>query len=269
MVCSSLSTQKVQDSIPISPQRLERLDSADYYITNNKWQDAERTLKDALRLEPASRQNAMLLANLGMVQTELGLFNDALQSYSAGLCITPSSTLLLTNRGTLFMQLHRFNDAITDFSKALQSDSTLIRPRLLRALSLISLSNYNAAEPDLRLYLENKSNDDYALALLAQCCEMRADREEAEKLLDKAISLRKDPQYYFDLSRMLILDENYDTARDKILDGIQSFPEAGMLYLLRGYIHNKKYRHSEAAADREIAIRKGVDKMIAEAWIPL
>ncbi|MBD5201334.1 MAG: tetratricopeptide repeat protein [Bacteroidales bacterium] len=252
----------------LSEQRSMRIDSATYYIGKQMYGDAERNLKEALRLEPASRQNALLLSNLGAVQTALGKTDEAIKSYSAGLCISPRSTVLLTGRGALLLQLKLPQNAIEDFNLALEVDSTLSRPRLLRGLAHISLGEHGRAETDLRKYVAAHDDDDYAMALLAQCCEMTAKRDEAISLMEKCIALKPDPDYYFDLTRMLIVNDSLERAREIVQEGITKFPDYGYLYMLRGYIHRKRYRPSEALADRATAISKGADPKMVGAWIP-
>ena len=56
-----------------SPRYLALVDSADNYIKRERWTDAEQTLLSALRLEPGNFTNSLLLSNLGVVRTNLGL----------------------------------------------------------------------------------------------------------------------------------------------------------------------------------------------------
>ena len=83
-----------------TPAYVERADSADHYIKAERWADAERNLKTALRLEPANPGNALLLSNLGYVQTMLGKFDDALESYDVSLSIAPKSAVVALKPGT-------------------------------------------------------------------------------------------------------------------------------------------------------------------------
>lgn len=257
------------DSSTPSERRLALVDSAGYAINSSRWSDAERLLTEALRLDPANRQNALLLSNLGSVQTQLGKYPEALQSYTVGLTITPASTIMLTNRGALLLQTGNVPLAVDDFDAALAVDSTLTRPRLLRALANITLGNLSAAETDLHAYIRRVPDDDYPLMLLAQCREMQNDRPEAEKLLVKALGLQPDADNYFNLIRMLLVDGDIQSARDWTHKALSSFPDEGRLYLLRGYINRKLYRGDEALADREIALAKGASKTDADIWIPL
>lgn len=252
----------------LGQSRLELVDSANYYIKESRLAEAERCLKSALRLEPGSRQNALLLSNLGMVQSELGHKAEALESYTVGLTISPSSTVLLTNRGGLLIDLNRHNDGIADLTRALTIDSTLTRPRLLRATCYMMNEDFKQAERDLRFLVNDSTKDDTLLALLARCRELAGDRRESESLLERAIATSPSPQYYYDLTRMLILDTDYDRGRVIINEGIDKYPDCGELYMLRGYIHRKRFLPAEALADRDIAIRKGVDERIVNAWIP-
>lgn len=249
-------------------ERLELVDSANYYIKENRLPDAERCLKSALRMEPGSRQNALLLSNLGLVQAGLGKWDEALESYSVGLNISPSSTVLLTNRGGLFLEMNRPEECIADLTRALEIDSTLTRPRLLRATCNMMREDFKGAEKDLNVLVCDTTKDDVLLAMLAQCKEISGNRQGAEALIERAIKASPSPRYYYDLGRMLILDEDFDKSRSIVNEGIDKYPDSGELYLLRGYIHRKRFLPAEAQADREIALRKGVDERLVDAWIP-
>ncbi len=41
-----------------------------------------------------------------------------------------------------------------------------------------------------------------------------------------------------------------------------------MFYLFRGYLHKLNYRNEEAAADKKIALDKGLDPQIVEQYLP-
>jgi len=56
-----------------SPQYLALSDSADNLIKKERWKDAEAVILSALRLEPGNFANSLLLSNLGVVRTNMGL----------------------------------------------------------------------------------------------------------------------------------------------------------------------------------------------------
>ena len=91
ILCLSATSELAQDYY-------ERVDSADIYISRQRWEDAERTLKDALRLEPGNILNSMLLSNLGYVQHSQGKLDEAIESYNIGLAMTPNSLILKKHR---------------------------------------------------------------------------------------------------------------------------------------------------------------------------
>lgn len=56
---------------------IELADSADVYMKNERWGDAERVIVNALRHEPANKSNYMLWSNLGTVRTNMGDYDGA------------------------------------------------------------------------------------------------------------------------------------------------------------------------------------------------
>ena len=112
---------------------VEYADSADRYIRNENWVDAERMIVNALRLEPANKSNYLLWSNLGIVRDRIGNTEGALQAFDIGLASAPRSTVLLANRAYTLMKTGRDKEALRDLDLALELDSTLLVPRLSRA----------------------------------------------------------------------------------------------------------------------------------------
>ena len=112
---------------------VEYADSADRYIRNENWVDAERMIVNALRLEPANKSNYLLWSNLGIVRDRIGNTEGALQAFDIGLASAPRSTVLLANRAYTLMETGRDKEALRDLDLALEIDSTMLVPRLSRA----------------------------------------------------------------------------------------------------------------------------------------
>ncbi len=66
-VCALLSGAQT-----LPEHAVEYADSADRYIRNENWVDAERMIVNALRLEPANKSNYLLWSNLGIVRDRIG-----------------------------------------------------------------------------------------------------------------------------------------------------------------------------------------------------
>ncbi len=134
-----------------TPAYVERADSADHYIKAERWADAERNLKTALRLEPANPGNALLLSNLGYVQTMLGKFDDALESYDVSLSIAPKSAVVALKPGLTYASAGKTAEAMKDLDAALAIDSTRTMPLKMRGLLRLGNGDIAGRRHDLTL----------------------------------------------------------------------------------------------------------------------
>lgn len=255
--------------VPSSPRYLELADSADYFISRENWHKAEAKIIEALRLEPANFTNSLLLANLGLVQTNLGEYNKALETLSLGLNMAPSSTVLLNNRAHTFLLLDSVSAAIKDIDKSLEIDS--IQEWSLQTRAYLYLQENNIAESKkLFLKLKNKFPQNISVySGLAAIAEYEGDFTNASENYRKAIINNPNDNesreaYIF----LLIRNEHYSEARSEIRDALKMNSENPMFYLLRGYLHRLNYRLDEAQADKKIAISKGIDPQYISTFIP-
>ena len=112
-------------AIAVSAQSYyEWVDIADEHIAKQEWNEAEEALLQALRSEPANAQNSLLLSNLGTVQRYCGKYEEALQTYSMALFMTPRSTTLLRNRAALYAEMDSLDLACADYSHLILLDDS-------------------------------------------------------------------------------------------------------------------------------------------------
>ena len=64
-------------------------------------QQAEDLFRKALKMDPKNPRNALLFSNLGTVQKRMGKTDEAIESYSLALNITPYAPAILQNRAAL------------------------------------------------------------------------------------------------------------------------------------------------------------------------
>ena len=125
------------------------VDSADIYIEQGEWAKAETALQNALRTEPANAQNSLLLSNLGTVQRYCGKYQEALQSYTMALFMTPRSTTLLRNRAALYAEMDSLDLACADYSHLIILDDTDEDALYNRALIYMQQGDTTACRKDL------------------------------------------------------------------------------------------------------------------------
>lgn len=262
VMASSLSAQN-------SAKYLELADSADYYINHELWDKAEASIQKALRLEPANFHNSMLLSNLGIVQINKDEFEKAIDSFTLGLAIAPSSSVLYNNRAQAYILLDKIPEAMTDLDSSLSLDSVQEWPLQTLALIYINDNNEVVAKEYLQKLKTHYPNNSVAFSGLATLATRAGNVEEALELYK--ISLELNPQdqetlcsYIF----LLIETDRFTDARSFLREAIEKFPDNPMFYLLRGYLHRLNYRNDEALADKKTAIAKGLDPAEADRFIP-
>ena len=82
---------------------------------NDSLTKSEILFKQALKMDPANMRNALLFTNLGTVQRRLGKIDDAIDSYTLSLNITPYSVVTLLNRASLYLEKNLFDRAYVDY----------------------------------------------------------------------------------------------------------------------------------------------------------
>lgn len=248
---------------------LELADSADFFIARQNWDKAEEAIIKALREEPANFSNSLLLANLGLVQTQKGEYNKALESLSMGLNIAPSSTVLLNNRAHTYLLLDNIDNAIKDLDKSLEIDSLQEWSLQTRAYLYLQNENLVKARHMFERLREIFPPNPSVYSGLATIDENEGNIDNAIKNYKKAIELNPEDNetreaYIF----LLINSDKYSEARIVLRESIELNPENPMYYLLRGYLHKLNFRLDEAAADKKIAIAKGIPPDYAAKFIP-
>lgn len=254
---------------PSSPRYLELADSADYFIAHENWIRAEEKIIQALRLEPANFSNSLLLANLGVVQSNQGKIQDALESLSMGLNIAPSSTVLLNNRAHTYLLMDSISQASADIDRSLQIDS--IQEWTLQTRGYLYIKEGNTREAT-RIFnkIKNIFPDNSSIySGFATIDASEGNMESAKENYKKALELNpEDIEARENFILLLISTEQYPEARTQIREALKINPENPMFYLLRGYLHLLNYRKEEALADKKIAIAKGMSPSYASSFIP-
>ncbi len=243
---------------------VERADSAERYIRLERWEDAERNLKAALRLEPGNPGNALLLSNLGYVQSQLGHTNEAIDSYTVSLSIAPRSAVVLSNRGLAYLQAKRYDEAMSDLNASLAIDSVRAMPLRGRGMLRFETGDIDGAKSDFLKLSKIDSKDPAAFSGLARCFIAEGKWSEALVNLSKALELDPTEELFFLKASVEIDMGELPTAAETLREAIKKFPREGDLYLLRAKLHQLNYRPADAAIDRKTALSLGSDPETAK-----
>lgn len=128
------------------------------YVMQDSLVQAELYFKKALKLDPASSKNALIFSNLGSVQKRLGKVDDALESYTMALNITPYATSILLNRASLYLDLGHLEKAYIDYCQVIDLIPDNVEARLFRAYIYMLKRQYQEARIDYNVVLAKDHN---------------------------------------------------------------------------------------------------------------
>ena len=170
----------------------EWVDSSFVALENERPEEAEAALFEALRLEPANKRNVLLWSNLGTIQRQLGKYKEAMESYTIALAQNPKSTTLLQNRAALFGEMGKPNDALTDYTAILFIEPDNENALYYRGLLYLQAGNYDLAEADFRRLMDMDAESLKGRKGFATLEKFRGNYMEAEKIYNFLIG--KEPK---------------------------------------------------------------------------
>lgn len=145
----------------------ELVERAMTYTFKDSLQQAEHLFKQALKVDPANARNALVFSNLGTIQKRMGKTDEALESYTLALNITPYSSAMLLNRAALYMDKNLTDKAYLDYCKVIDLLPKDREARLMRAYIYMKRRQYNDAYIDYQVILDQDAKDKSALLGLA------------------------------------------------------------------------------------------------------
>ena len=201
---------------------------------------AENYIRQAIEAEPDNPINAMLLSNLGTIQRRRRQYEQALDSYTQALHISPNSIPILLNRATVYLELSKNGLAKQDYSAVIALRPNHEEALLMRAYILMSQKNYEDAKKDYETLLQNNPLHFNAKLGLATLLQKMAHYDEAHIILTGMITQASD-------------DDNVDKR------------QLAMLYVARAGVENDLKHVEQALLDLELAIK--LDKNFSDAYL--
>ena len=246
-------------------------DSADMYLSRERWDMAEKMIRNALRTDPGNPGNPMLFANLGVCLSAQHKYGEALEAFEIGLVRAPESTRILSSRALTYLAMQRTDDAIADLQTALRVDSTLQAPRRLYGQVLLAKGKNSEARTQFEILKRQHPKDSWGAMGLGLT--MQNDRRHAEALdlFREALTLENEDDRKEDIEvaivgELLSLDR-LPEANDAVRQAIERYPRCGMLYLMRAKLHHLNFQNSDAELDKKMAAEYGVDPQIIENFL--
>lgn len=244
------------------------IDSADYFLTHQKWEMASHYITKALRLQPANPTNGMLFSNLGICQANTGDYAASLQSFEIALIKSADSVKTLYNRARTHLMMDNQTEALIDLNSVLAIDSLMPEALQLRGAMLQKLGKTKSACHDFERLLTILPSDPLAMAATAECKATLGNFEEADSLYIKALDSGNTLDIYQSAIPYYLQTDQFQKADDAIYQALKNYPREGILYLYRAILHRSRFETTAFENDLKLAKEYGVDTQTIENIFP-
>ena len=127
---------------------------------------AEGLIQQTLRLDPARESNIILYQYLGEIYQRRGESERAIDAYTKGIGLSPTSTRLLLGRASIYLQINNEGRALGDYSKVLEAEPDNEEALFFRAFIYSQQRKFKEARSDYdRLLKLNPMHEDAMLGL--------------------------------------------------------------------------------------------------------
>lgn len=246
----------------LSADYLASIEHADSLIKECQWDDAEKTLIDAMRANPASPLNVLLMSNVGMLRHYAGRDSAALSILDDAVAMAPKSVTVRNNRATIRVSLNCIDDALADYSESLMLDSMQLDVRRMRCILLMKLGRHNAVTADINFLDRYYSTTPETHEVKALFAIENEDYVDAVSHLGELIKERPLSTYYSMRARCCMKLERLNEASEDIAQALKLDPANGELYLYRALLNKRRFRPDDADADVKLAKKYGADSAL-------
>lgn len=268
-ICSFIFLLSSFWAVSQSPTYVDWVERSAAYIENNKLDSAAFALQRAMASDPANEHNPVLLLNLGILQRQLGLKDDAYISFTASMLNNPDPLLVLHNRASLLCDLGRFDEAMEDYNSIIEKDPSNVEAYYRRGILFLEKDNRMHAESD---FVACQSIDpDHIFTKLSKALLFKLEDNwpEAEKIYTNIIHTEKNVYsgYYLNRAECYINNDQFSRAAADLLAIEQAEKENPYFYILRGRLRLDQLDKFAAREDFRRAKNLGYDPVIADEWL--
>ncbi|WP_298649551.1 tetratricopeptide repeat protein [uncultured Proteiniphilum sp.] len=257
-------------AMSLSGQNYEAwVDKSANFIEKNKLDSAAIALQKAMALEPANENNPVLLLNLGILQRQLGHYDDAFISFTASMANNPLSGVVLHNRASLLCDMERFDEAMEDYNTIILHYPEDVEAYYRRGLLFLEKNDRARAEADFKASEAIDTDNMYTKLSKALLYKLDDNWEAAEKIYTGLIqsSSTTDPSFYMNRAECYVnSDQIFRASADlRAVEGSQK--ENPYFYILRGRVRLVQFDKVAARADFQKAKELGYDTDIVNDWL--
>lgn len=256
----------------LSAQSLDYMgwvDRSANHIEQNRLDSAAVALQKAMALEPANENNPVLLLNLGILQRQLGLYDDAYISFTASMGNNPLPDVVLHNRASLLCDMERFDEAMEDYNTLIRNYPEDVEAYYRRGLLFLEKNERAKAEDDFKASDAIDPDNMYTKLSKALLYKLDDNWEAAEKVYTSLIqsSSKVDPSFYLNRAECYVnTDQIFRASADlRAVEGSQKGNP--YFYILRGRVRLAQFDKIAARADFRKAKELGYDTDIVNDWL--
>lgn len=245
------------------------VDKSAMFVDVNRLDSAAYSLQQAMKLEPTNRNNPMLLLNLGILQRQLGMLDDAFISLTAALALNPEPTLVLHNRASLLCDKNRYDEAMEDYTSIIKIDPENAEAYYRRGLIFLEANDKKSAEEDFVKCEVLDSTNLFAKLSKALQLKLKDDWEGAQKIYSDIIKTedKKLNAYYLNRAECYVNIDKYSLAATDLMIVESAEKNNPYFYILRGRVRLNQYDKFAAKLDFQKAKQLGYDEELADKWI--
>lgn len=245
------------------------VDNAARHIETDRLDSAAISLQRAMSLDPMNENNPVLLLNLGIIQRQQGLADDAFISFTAALANNPIQDVVLHRRASLLSELGRYDEAIEDYTTLIRDYPEEVEAYYRRGV--LYLEQHNRLKGEADFVKANELDPDHFFTQLSKALlfKLEDNWEAAEKIYSRLVESEPNPDPSILLNRAECYVHTGQTFRASAdLRTIEpSQRNNPYFYFLRGRVRLDQFDKVAARADFNKAREMGYDLPLVDEWI--
>ncbi len=248
---------------------LEWVDKSANHIENNELDSAAISLEEAMRLDPANENNPVLLLNLGIMQRQLGRYEDAFVSFTSALPNNPLPQVTLHNRASLLVDMNRLSEAMEDYTALIRNYPDDVEAYYRRGILYLDEHERSKAEADFRKSEEIDPNHMFTKLSKALVYKLDNNWGEAVNIYTDLINTEENPDASFYLNRAeCYINMGQSLLASADLRSIELVQTGNpYFFFLRGRVRLEQFDKVAARADFNKAKSMGYDSEIVDEWL--
>lgn len=245
------------------------VDNAARHIEADRLDSAAISLQRAMSLDPMNENNPVLLLNLGIIQRQQGLADDAYISFTAALANNPIQDVVLHRRASLLSEMGRYDEAIEDYTTLIRDYPEEVEAYYRRGV--LYLEQHNRLKGEADFVKANELDPDHFFTQLSKALlfKLEDNWEAAEKIYSRLVETEPNPDPSILLNRAECYVHTGQTFRASAdLRTIEpSQRNNPYFYFLRGRVRLDQFDKVAARADFNKAREMGYDLPLVDEWI--